>query len=45
MFTAEDVQRFVFNEYGVSYSYSHFYWLLDKLGFSRITSLSKHPKQ
>ncbi|WP_428848280.1 winged helix-turn-helix domain-containing protein [Shewanella olleyana] len=32
--TAEDVQKFILNEFGVSYCHSPIYWLLHKLGFS-----------
>ncbi|UAL41447.1 IS630 family transposase [Shewanella inventionis] len=43
--TARDIQEFITSQYDVSYSHSHVYWLLHKLGFSWITSRSKHPKQ
>jgi transposase len=42
---AEDIQHFIASQCSVSYSHSHVYWLLHKLGFSWITSRSKHPKQ
>jgi len=42
---AEDIQQSIASQYDVSYSHSHVYRLLHKLGFSWITSRSKHPKQ
>lgn len=42
---AEDVKNHISCEYGVTYSLSNTYRLLHALGFSWITSRSKHPKQ
>lgn len=42
---ADDVRDFIETEYGITYSTSHIYWILHQLGFSWITSRSKHPKQ
>ncbi|WP_404948395.1 winged helix-turn-helix domain-containing protein [Shewanella sp. SR44-3] len=42
---ADDIQHFIALQCGVSYSHSHVYWLLHKLGFSWITSRSMHPQQ
>lgn len=42
---AEDIREFIETEYGIAYSSSHIYWILNQLGFSWITSRSKHPKQ
>ncbi|WDE06375.1 IS630 family transposase [Thalassomonas viridans] len=40
-----DINEFIKQEFGVIYEPSHVYRLLKKMGFSWITSRSKHPKQ
>ena len=40
-----DIQAYVLAEFGVKYHLSQIYKILTKLGFSWITSRSKHPKQ
>ena len=40
-----DIQTFIQTEFGFHYHLSSVYRLLNKLGFSWITSRSKHPKQ
>lgn len=40
-----DIQIYILEQFGVEYELSNIYRLLDKLGFSWITSRSKHPKQ
>jgi transposase len=42
---ATDIQRYIEDNYGVQYQQSNIYRLLHELGFSWITSRSKHPKQ
>lgn len=42
---AADVQAFIYSKFSVSYELSAVYRLLHRLGFSWITSRSKHPKQ
>lgn len=42
---AKDVGEFIFNEFNVEYQSRNIYRLLHLLGFSWITSRSKHPKQ
>jgi transposase len=42
---ATDIQRCIEHNFGVQYQQSNIYRLLHGLGFSWITSLSKHPKQ
>ncbi|WP_441351376.1 IS630 family transposase [Thalassotalea euphylliae] len=41
----EDIQQFIAQEFDVTYSLRNIYHLLHALGFSWITSRSKHPKQ
>ena len=43
--TGEDVVHYVYTEFGVQYHLHHVYKILKQLGFSWITSRSKHPKQ
>ena len=43
--TGEDITRYITEEFDINYSPSHIYKLLRHLGFSWITSRSKHPKQ
>jgi transposase len=40
-----DIQSYIANEFGYHYHLSSVYKLLHRLGFSWITSRSKHPKQ
>ncbi len=40
-----DINEFIEQQFGVVYEPSHIYRLLKKMGFSWITSRSKHPKQ
>lgn len=40
-----DIQSYIANNFGFNYHLSSVYKLLHKLGFSWITSRSKHPKQ
>jgi len=40
-----DIQRYIEDKFSVNYHLSSVYKLLHKLGFSWITSRSKHPKQ
>ena len=42
---AKDVAAFIFKEFNVEYQNRNIYRLLHHLGFSWITSRSKHPKQ
>lgn len=42
---ATDIQRYIEDNFGVKYQQSNIYRLLPELGFSWITSRSKHPKQ
>jgi len=42
---AADIQQFIEKQFTVSYDLSGIYRLLKRLGFSWITSRSKHPKQ
>ena len=42
---ATDIQRYIENNFGVRYQQSNIYRILRELGFSWITSRSKHPKQ
>ena len=42
---ATDIQRYIEHNFGVQYQQSNIYRLLHGLGFSWITSRSKHPKQ
>jgi transposase len=42
---AADIQRYIQANFGVQYQQSNIYRLLHELGFSWITSRSKHPKQ
>lgn len=42
---AEDVHSFINDNFGVDYGLRNIYRLLHSLGFSWITSRSKHPKQ
>ena len=43
--TGEDITRYIASEFGINYSPNHIYKLLKQLGFSWITSRSRHPKQ
>ena len=43
--TGEDVVHYIYTEFGVQYHLHHAYKILKQLGFSWITSRSKHPKQ
>ena len=43
--TGEDITRYIATEFNINYSPNHIYKLLKQLGFSWITSRSKHPKQ
>lgn len=42
---AKDVGEFICNEFGIEYEGRNIYKLLHQLGFSWITSRSRHPKQ
>jgi transposase len=42
---ASDIQRYIEDNFAVKYQPSNIYRLLHELGFSWITSRSKHPKQ
>jgi transposase len=42
---ATDIQRYIEHNFDVQYQPSNIYRLLHELGFSWITSRSKHPKQ
>ena len=41
----EDIAQYIYEQFTVRYHTDHIYKLLKKLGFSWITSRSKHPKQ
>lgn len=41
----EDIAQYIDDQFNVRYHTDHIYKLLKKLGFSWITSRSKHPKQ
>jgi transposase len=41
----EDIRRYIIDEFHVNYHLNHIYHLVKKLGFSWITSRSKHLKQ
>lgn len=41
----QDICDYIKNEFGVTYHRDHIYRLLKKLGYSWITSRSRHPKQ
>ncbi|MBB1368777.1 winged helix-turn-helix domain-containing protein [Pseudoalteromonas sp. SR44-5] len=41
----EDIAQYIYEQFNVRYHTDHIYKLLKKLGFSWITSRSKHPKQ
>lgn len=43
--TGADIHRYIKQEFGKDYHPDHVYTLLKKLGFSWITSRSRHPKQ
>jgi len=43
--TGMDIREYIRVEFGVDYHLSHIYKVLAKLGYSWITSRSKHPKQ
>lgn len=43
--TGMDIRQYIIVHFGVEYHLSHVYKLLKSLGFSWITSRSKHPKQ
>ena len=42
---AEDIRLYIHQHFGVEYQLSNIYRLLKEMGFSWITSRSKHPKQ
>ncbi len=42
--TGEDIVHYISTEFGVHYHLNHTYKILKQLGFSWITSRSKHPK-
>lgn len=39
------IKEYIETELGIDYHPSHIYKTLSKLGYSRITNRSKHPKQ
>lgn len=43
--TGEDIATYIYQEFQIQYHPDHIYRLLKKLGFSWITSRSRHPKQ
>lgn len=43
--TGEDIHRYIKEKFGVTYHPNAVYKLLESIGFSWITSRSKHPKQ
>ncbi|NDO75904.1 helix-turn-helix domain-containing protein [Shewanella sp. SE1] len=43
--TGADIQQYILSEFGVEYHLNHIYKLLKGMGFSWITSRSRHPKQ
>lgn len=43
--TGADIHHYIESEFGQSYHPDSIYYLLTKMGFSWITSRSKHPKQ
>ena len=43
--TGEDIVYYINTEFGVHYHLNHVYKILKQLGFSWITSRSRHPKQ
>jgi len=43
--TGEQIKHYISKQYDVDYHLNHIYKLLSKLGFSWITSRSRHPKQ
>ncbi|WP_253254383.1 helix-turn-helix domain-containing protein [Vibrio parahaemolyticus] len=43
--TGADIQAYIVKEFGQHYHYDSIYYLLDHMGFSWITSCSKHHKQ
>ena len=42
---AKDVSKFIQTEFGVTFKQANIYRLLHQLGFSWITTRSRHPKQ
>lgn len=42
---AEDLRSYIKETFNIEYTLRNIYWLLHSLGFSWITSRSKHPKQ
>lgn len=43
--TGEDIKAYISQEFGISYHLNSIYRVLKRMGFSWITSRSKHPKQ
>ena len=43
--TGEDIARYIASHFNVQYHPDHIYKLLKQLGFSWVTSRSRHPKQ
>jgi transposase len=43
--TGQDIQGYILSEFGISFHLNHVYKILRKLGFSWLSSRSKHPKQ
>ncbi|WP_412105050.1 helix-turn-helix domain-containing protein [Vibrio natriegens] len=43
--TGADIHAYIVKEFGQHYHPDSIYYLLDHMGFSWITSRSKHPKQ
>lgn len=43
--TGQDIKQYVLAEFGVDFHLNHVYKLLRKLGFSWLSSRSRHPKQ
>ncbi|WP_376708513.1 helix-turn-helix domain-containing protein [Shewanella surugensis] len=43
--TGADIHRYIQSEFGGNYHPDFIYYLLNHMGFSWITSRSKHPKQ
>ncbi|HBH7894149.1 TPA: winged helix-turn-helix domain-containing protein [Vibrio vulnificus] len=43
--TGNDIHAYIVNEFGKHYHPDSIYYLLNHMGFSWITSRSKHPRQ
>ena len=43
--TGEDIVAYIYSQFNVKFHPDHIYRMLKKLGFSWVTSRSRHPKQ